>query len=54
MAALGARARRMIEQELTSGGKPPPRDVHKARRNIADLALKLSEKGLIDIHGDEA
>ena len=54
LAALGARARRMIEQELTSGVKPPMRDVLKARRSIADLVLELSEKGLIDIHGDEA
>lgn len=53
LSALGMRNRRMIEQELTSGANPPARDVHKARRNIADLALKLSEKGIIDIHGDE-
>ncbi len=53
LASLGARARRMIEQELTSGVKPPQRDVMKARRSIADLALELSEKGLIDIHGEE-
>jgi flagellar motor switch protein FliG len=47
------RNRRMIEQELASGANPPQRDVVKARRAIADLALKLSEKGQIDIHGDE-
>jgi hypothetical protein len=43
----------MIETELTSGVTPPQRDVYKARRTIADLALELSEKGLIDIHADE-
>jgi flagellar motor switch protein FliG len=53
LSALGSRSRRMIEQELTSGANPPARDVQKARRSIADLALKLSEKGQIDIHGDE-
>lgn len=53
LSGLGARSRRMIEQELTSGGNPPARDIHKARRNIADMALKMSEKGIIDIHGDE-
>ena len=53
LGALGSRNRRMIEQELASGTSPPSRDVQKARRAIADLALKLSEKGLIDIHGDE-
>ncbi len=51
--ALGSRSRRIIEQELTTGANPPQRDVQKARRSIADLVLKLSEKGMIDIHGDE-
>jgi flagellar motor switch protein FliG len=53
LASLGSRSRRMIETELTSGVSPPLRDVQKARRTIADLALELSEKGLIDIHADE-
>ena len=53
LAALGSRSRRMIETELTSGVTPPMKDVYKARRAIADLALELSEKGLIDIHADE-
>ena len=53
LASLGSRSRRMIETELTSGVTPPQRDVYKARRTIADLALELSEKGLIDIHADE-
>jgi flagellar motor switch protein FliG len=53
LASLGSRSRRMIETELTSGATPPARDVYKARRTIADLALELSEKGLIDIHADE-
>jgi flagellar motor switch protein FliG len=53
LGGLGARSKRMIEQELTSGATPPSRDVQKARRTIADLALKMSERGLIDIHGDD-
>ncbi len=53
LTSLGSRSRRMIETELTSGATPPMRDVYKARRTIADLALELSEKGLIDIHDDE-
>jgi flagellar motor switch protein FliG len=53
LAGLGSRSRRMIETELSSGATPPARDVLKARRAIADLALELSEKGLIDIHADE-
>lgn len=54
LGSLGSRSRRMIETELASGANPPQRDVQKARRAIADLALELSEKGLIDIHADEA
>ncbi len=53
LGSIGMRNRRMIEQELTSGANPPQRDIQKARRSIADLALKLSERGQIDIHGDE-
>lgn len=53
LSSMGTRNRRIIEQELASGANPPPRDIHRARRNIADLALKLSEKGVIDIHGDD-
>ena len=53
LGVLGARARRMIEQELASGTKPAQRDIIKARRAIADLALEMAERGKIDIHGDE-
>jgi flagellar motor switch protein FliG len=53
LGALGSRSRRIIEQELASGANPSQKDVHKARRAIADLTLRLSEKGEIDIHGDE-
>lgn len=53
LGALGSRSRRIIEQELASGATPPQRDIHKSRRGIADLALKLSEKGVIDLHEDE-
>jgi flagellar motor switch protein FliG len=53
LSALGSRSRRIIEQELAAGANPPQRDIEKARRSIADLVLQLSEKGLIDIHGDE-
>lgn len=53
LSALGARARRMIEQELASGSTASPRDVNKARRAIADLALEMADRGKIDLHGDE-
>lgn len=53
LSSLGARSRRLIEQELESGASPTQRDVGKARRAIADLALQLAEKGVIDLHENE-
>jgi flagellar motor switch protein FliG len=53
LSSLGARNRRMIEQELQSGGQAPPREVQKARRAVADLVLQMAEKGQIDLHPDE-
>jgi len=52
LSALGTRSRRIIEQELITA-KPSNKDTNKARRAIADLVLRLSEKGEIDIHGDD-
>jgi flagellar motor switch protein FliG len=51
--AVPARARRMIEQELATGKKPLTKEVAKARRAIADLALDLMEKGVIDLNSQE-
>jgi flagellar motor switch protein FliG len=51
--SLGARTRRMIEQELTSGVTPPQREVLKARRAIADLVLQMAERGQIELHPNE-
>jgi flagellar motor switch protein FliG len=48
--AVPARARRMIEQELATGKKPLTKEVAKARRAIADLALDLMEKGVIELN----
>ena len=53
LSSLGARNRRMIEQELTGGASPAQRDVLKARRAIADLVLQMAERGQIDLHPDE-
>jgi flagellar motor switch protein FliG len=53
LSALGGRARRMIEQELASGATAPAKEVAKARREIADLALVLAEKGLIELKPEE-
>jgi flagellar motor switch protein FliG len=47
LAALGARARRMVEAELASGNEPASDRVETARRTIADTALALAETGKI-------
>jgi flagellar motor switch protein FliG len=53
LSSLGARNRRMIEQELTGGATPTQRDVLKARRAVADLVLQMAERGQIDLHPNE-
>lgn len=49
LSAVSARSRRMIEQEIASASNVPPREIAKARRAVADLALELAERGQIDI-----
>jgi flagellar motor switch protein FliG len=51
--AVPARSRRMIEQDLTSGPTPKTKDVNKARRAVADLALDMIERGIIDVGSRE-
>jgi flagellar motor switch protein FliG len=47
--ATPARARRMIEQELATGKRPSAKEIQKARRAIADAAMEMLEKGVIEI-----
>ncbi len=46
--AVPGRARRMIEQELATGRKMQSKEVQKARRAIADAAMEMIEKGIIE------
>jgi len=50
LSAVPARARRMIEQEIATGRPAMAKEVTKARRAIADLALDLIEKGVIELN----
>lgn len=52
LGSLGARVRRMIEQELNGGEPSSQRDVQEARRAITDLALDLAGKGEIELNSD--
>lgn len=53
LSSIGARARRIIEQELQSGAPVIQKEVLKARRAIADMALDMADRGLIAIHPEE-
>lgn len=50
LSSMGARARRMVENELNTGGPAQQRDVMKARRAIADAVLEMAERNEIEIH----
>ncbi len=57
LSSMGARARRMVEAELNTGGPAQQRDVLKARRAIADMVLEMAERNEIEINssgGDDA
>lgn len=51
--AVSTRARRIIEQELANGAPGIRREVLQARRAIADLALDMANRGLIEINGED-
>lgn len=50
--SLGARVRRMVEQEMASGEPVPAREVTEARRTITDLALDMAGRGEIELNSD--
>lgn len=51
---LSARTRRMVEAELASPAEPPRRDVLAAQRDLANLVLRLSEQGVIDLAAERS
>ncbi|MEI9915913.1 MAG: flagellar motor switch protein FliG [Methylovirgula sp.] len=53
LSTLSGRARRVVETELSSGGPAPHREVVKARRMIADLALEMAERGELELNSEE-
>ncbi len=52
LSSMGARARRMVEAELNTGGPAQQREVLKARRAIADTVLEMAERNEIEINSD--
>ncbi len=53
LVAIPSRTRRIIEQELSVGTNIPAKEVSKARRAIADFALELGERGVIELKSDQ-
>ncbi|MYZ46985.1 flagellar motor switch protein FliG [Propylenella binzhouense] len=53
LSSLASRARRIVEAELANGEPAPQRDVIKARRTIADIALGMAERGEIELNATE-
>ena len=51
--AVPSRARRAIEADLTDGPQVKPREALKAQRAIADVALGMVERGVIELNRDE-
>lgn len=49
LSSVSSRARRMIEQEVAGASNIPAKEITRARRAIADLALELAERGIIDM-----
>ena len=49
LSSLGARARRMVESELSGSSTAPQREVLAAQRMIVEAALRLSQAGLISL-----
>ena len=54
LSSLASRARRMVEAELDGGASASPRDVARARRELADLVLQLAARGEIELREDES
>ena len=49
LSTVPSRTRRVIEQELASAAPLSDKDVEKARRAVADMALQLADQGLVDL-----
>ncbi|AHB48701.1 flagellar motor switch protein FliG [Hyphomicrobium nitrativorans NL23] len=52
--AVPSRSRRAIEAEIEGGPTPSTRNAVKAQRVIADIALELIERGVIEVGGEDA
>ena len=52
--ALSPRSRRIVEAELATDGRVPPKSIGEARRWVAVLALSMADRSLIKLRPDPA
>lgn len=50
LSSLTARARRLVENEMTGAGGAPPKEIAAARRTIVSTLLELAERGEVELH----
>jgi flagellar motor switch protein FliG len=51
--ALPVRSRRILDEELKTGPRHPPKQIAKARRIIADLAHAMLKQGVIETERED-
>lgn len=49
LASMASRARRLVEAELNTASNAPAKDIARARKQIADLVLRMAQRGAIEI-----
>jgi flagellar motor switch protein FliG len=49
LSTVPSRTRKVIEQELAAAAPMSEKDVEKARRAVADIALQLADQGVVDL-----
>ena len=53
LSSLTARARRLVENEMSNAGGSAQKDVLAARRGIVDVLLEMAERGEVQLHADD-
>ena len=51
LSSLTARARRLVENEMSSAGNAPQKEITASRRLIVATLLEMAEKGEVELHG---
>jgi len=49
LSSMASRSRRLVESELNGGASPPAREIARARKEIVDVILGMSQRGEIEL-----